>query len=87
MLAIGAGQLSRYFSQIAIGDNHQVTVCDPRIEYDEEWRLPGVTTVKTMPDDTVLDIKLDERYAVIALTQDPKLDDLALIEALKTPAV
>jgi xanthine dehydrogenase accessory factor len=39
-----------------------------------------------MPDDTVIDMKLDERCAVIALTHDPKLDDLALMEALKTPA-
>jgi len=42
--------------------------------------------VCTMPDDTVLDMKLDARSAVIALTHDPKLDDLALMEALKTPA-
>ncbi|CAH2803395.1 MAG: Aerobic carbon monoxide dehydrogenase molybdenum cofactor insertion protein CoxF [uncultured Caballeronia sp.] len=33
-----------------------------------------------------MDMKLDERCAVIALTHDPKLDDLALMEALKTPA-
>jgi xanthine dehydrogenase accessory factor len=42
--------------------------------------------VRTMPDDTVMDMKLDERCAVIALTHDPKLDDLALMEALRTPA-
>ena len=42
--------------------------------------------VKTMPDDTVLEMKLDERCAVIALTHDPKLDDMALMEALKSPA-
>jgi xanthine dehydrogenase accessory factor len=86
MLVIGAGQLSRYFSQIAIGLDYQVTVCDPRVEYVQEWRLPGLTMVRTMPDDTVLNMKLDERCAVIALTHDPKLDDLALIEALKTRA-
>ena len=39
-----------------------------------------------MPDDTVVDMKLDERCAVVALTHDPKLDDLALMEALKSPA-
>ena len=31
-------------------------------------------------------MKLDERCAVVALTHDPKLDDLALMEALKSPA-
>ncbi|HTH58910.1 MAG TPA: XdhC family protein [Paraburkholderia sp.] len=86
MLVIGAGQLSRYLCQIAAGLDYQVTVCDPREEYTDTWDVPGTTIVRTMPDDTVLDMKLDERCAVIALTHDPKLDDLALMEALKTPA-
>ncbi|CAG4914703.1 XdhC family protein [Paraburkholderia gardini] len=86
MLVIGAGQLSRYLCQIAVGLDYQVTVCDPREEYTDEWDIPGTKIVRTMPDDTVLDMKLDERCAVIALTHDPKLDDLALMEALKTPA-
>lgn len=86
MLVIGAGQLSKYLCQIAVGLGFQVTVCDPREEYTETWDIPGVTMVRTMPDDTVMDMKLDERSAVIALTHDPKLDDLALMEALRTPA-
>ena len=48
--------------------------------------MPGVHVVRTMPDDTVKAMRLDERCAVIALTHDPKLDDLALMEALKSPA-
>jgi xanthine dehydrogenase accessory factor len=86
MLVIGAGQLSRYLCNIAVGLDYQVTVCDPREEYTDEWDIPGTKIVRTMPDDTVLEMKLDERCAVIALTHDPKLDDLALMEALKTPA-
>jgi xanthine dehydrogenase accessory factor len=86
MLVIGAGQLSRYLCHIAVGLDYQVTVCDPREEYTDEWDVPGTKIVRTMPDDTVLEMKLDERCAVIALTHDPKLDDLALMEALKTPA-
>lgn len=90
MLVIGAGQLSKYLCQIAVGLGFQVTVCDPREEYTEAWKefgeIAGVTVVRTMPDDTVVDMKLDERSAVIALTHDPKLDDLALMEALRTNA-
>jgi xanthine dehydrogenase accessory factor len=86
MLVIGAGQLSRYLCSIAVGLDYHVTVCDPREEYTDEWDVPGTTIVRTMPDDTVMEMKLDERSAVIALTHDPKLDDLALMEALKTPA-
>jgi xanthine dehydrogenase accessory factor len=39
-----------------------------------------------MPDDTVVAMEPDSRCAVVALTHDPKLDDLALMEALKSPA-
>jgi len=86
ILVIGAGQLSRYLAQIAVGLDFQVTVCDPREEYTETWDIPGVALVKTMPDDTVVAMRLDERCAMVALTHDPKLDDLALMEALKSPA-
>jgi len=86
MLVIGAGQLSKYLAQIAVGLDYQVTVCDPRDEYTDTWDVLGVALVRTMPDDTVVDMKLDERCAVVALTHDPKLDDLALMEALKSPA-
>jgi xanthine dehydrogenase accessory factor len=86
MLVIGAGQLSNYLCQIAVGLDYQMTVCDPREEYTDSWHVPGTRLVRSMPDDAVLDMKLDERCAVIALTHDPKLDDLALMEAIKTPA-
>ena len=86
MLVIGASQLSKYLAQIAVGLDYQVTICDPREEYTETWDIPGVTLVRTMPDDTVKAMRLDERCAVVALTHDPKLDDLALMEALKSTA-
>ena len=86
MLVIGASQLSKYLAQIAVGLDYQVTICDPRVEYTDTWDVPGVALVKSMPDDAVQAMKLDERCAVIALTHDPKLDDLALMEALKSPA-
>jgi xanthine dehydrogenase accessory factor len=86
LLVIGAGQLSQFLAQIAVGLEYQVTVCDPREEYRGSWSLPGVRVVHTMPDDEVLAMKLDNRSAVVALTHDPKLDDMALMEALKTEA-
>jgi xanthine dehydrogenase accessory factor len=86
LLIIGAGQLSRFLAQIAVGMDYSVTVCDPREEYREGWHVEGVKVVHAMPDDLVLDMKLDSRCAVVALTHDPKLDDLALMEALKSDA-
>jgi xanthine dehydrogenase accessory factor len=86
MLVIGASQLSKYLAQMALGLDYQVTVCDPRSEYRETWDVAGASLVTTMPDDTVVAMHLDERCTVVALTHDPKLDDLALLEALKSPA-
>jgi len=86
VLLIGAGQLSALLAQIALSLDFAVTVCDPREEYYDEWAVAGAELVRTMPDDTVLAMKPDERTAIIALTHDPKLDDMALMEALNTPA-
>ena len=87
LLVIGGGQLSRYLATMAVMLDYQVTVCEPREEYHEGWeRLEGVTLSTTMPDDLVLAMRLDEHSAVVAVTHDPKLDDLALMEALRTPA-
>ena len=86
LLIIGAGQLSQYLAQVAQGLDYQVIVCDPREEYTNQWALPGVELVRDMPDDVVLALKLDAHSAVVALTHDPKLDDMALLEALKSPA-
>ena len=86
LFIIGAGQLSRFLAQVATAMDYRVTVCDPREEYRAGWTLPGVELVHVMPDDLVIEAKLDARSAVVALTHDPKLDDLALMEALRSDA-
>ena len=86
MLLIGAGQLTEYLATMAQFSGFAVTVCDPREEYRAAWSVPGVTVVSDMPDDVVISFKPDRRSCVIALTHDPKLDDLALLEALNTEA-
>jgi len=85
LLIIGAGQTSRYLAQMAMALDYQVSVCDPRDEYAEEWDLPGATLLRGYPDDTVLALNPDPHLAVVAVTHDPKLDDAALLEALKAP--
>ena len=86
MLLIGAGQLTEYLATMAIFSGFAVTVCDPREEYRSAWAVPGVTVLSDMPDDVVVAFRLDRRSCVIALTHDPKLDDMALLEALQTDA-
>jgi xanthine dehydrogenase accessory factor len=83
LFIVGAGQMTQYLAQMAQALDYQVTVCDPRDEYMPD--LPGVQRTRAMPDDAVLALKPDAHTAVIALTHDPKLDDLALMEALKSP--
>jgi xanthine dehydrogenase accessory factor len=86
LLIIGAAQLSRYLAQMAQALDYHVTVCDPREEYADAWDLPGVAIERGYPDDVALAMNLDAHCAVVALTHDPKLDDVALLEALKSPA-
>jgi xanthine dehydrogenase accessory factor len=61
-------------------------VCDPREEYRGGWSVAGAKVLSDMPDDVVTAFKPDRRTCVVALTHDPKLDDLALLEAMKTDA-
>ena len=86
LLIIGAGQLSRVLAPMAQGLDFDVICCDPREEYHLTWDVPGTTFSKAMPDDVVDELQLDPHSAVVALTHDPKLDDLVLLEALKSPA-
>ena len=87
LVIIGGGQLSRYLASMAVMLDYRVTVCDPREEYHEGWQaMEGVTLSRLMPDDLVIAMNLDANSALVAVTHDPKLDDLALMEALKTPA-
>lgn len=86
MLLIGAGQLAEYLSTMALFSGFTVTVCDPRIEYTRAWSVDGVTLTAEMPDDAVIAFKPDSRTCIVALSHDPKLDDMALLEALHSKA-
>jgi len=86
LLIIGAGQLSRAVAQMALMLDFEVTCCDPREEYHLTWDIPNTSFSKAMPDDLVTELQLDPHSAVVAVTHDPKLDDMVLLEALKSPA-
>ncbi|KQR63235.1 XdhC family protein [Acidovorax sp. Leaf160] len=86
IIVIGAGDLSAFLCQIALGLGFEAIVCDPRAEHRATWCVPGVEVSHEMPDDLILRLQPDARTAVVALTHDPKLDDLALIDALQSKA-
>jgi xanthine dehydrogenase accessory factor len=86
LLLIGAGQLSQAVARMAQMLDFEVLVCDPREEYAAMLNLDGVTRVPGMPDDVVRALVPDAHTAIVALTHDPKLDDMALMEALQSNA-
>ncbi len=86
MLIIGAGQTSAYLARMAQALDYQVYVCDPRADMRQTWDVPDTTLMSEMPDDAVSALQVDGSTVIIALTHDPKLDDMALLEALKSPA-
>ncbi len=86
LLLIGAGQTSSYLAKMAHALDYQVTLCDPREEMRATWDVPDTQMTSDMPDDAVLALEADSCTAIIALSHDPKLDDMALLEALKSPA-
>jgi xanthine dehydrogenase accessory factor len=86
MVIIGAGQLSLYTADFALASDFEVIVIDPREEYAEGLNRDDIIFFKGMPDDVLLEIGVDPHTAVVALTHDPKLDDMALMEALKSSA-
>ncbi|MFK5969694.1 MAG: XdhC family protein [Candidatus Marithrix sp.] len=85
LLLIGAGHLSHCVMQIGLMLGYQVTVCDPREKHDDNWQLSESNLTKLMPDDAVKKIATHKHSIVITLTHDPKLDDMALWEALQFP--
>jgi xanthine dehydrogenase accessory factor len=86
LLLIGAGQLSQAVAHIAQMLDFEVLVCDPREEYAATLRIDSAIRVQGMPDDVVREMQADAHTAIVALTHDSKLDDMALMEALKSDA-
>ncbi len=86
LFIIGAGMVSQYLAQMALTLDFAVTVCDPREQLLDDFPVAGVTRVRDMPDDAVKAHAKDSQSAIVALTHDPRIDDMGLMEALTTDA-
>lgn len=86
LLLLGAGDVARYVAEIALAMEYNVTLCDPRPDYLRNWDVPGVETTSRLPDDVVREQFSNPYSGIIALAHDPRVDDMALMEALKTSA-
>jgi xanthine dehydrogenase accessory factor len=86
LFVIGAGMVSRYLAEMAQALDYAVVLCDPRERLLAEFGVPGIRSVCAMPDDAVRAHADDPGSAIVALTHDPRIDDMGLMEALKTRA-
>lgn len=86
MLLVGAGQLAHSLAELALAMDYEVIVTDPRETFRAQWQLPGVELLGGMPDDVIRERANDNHSIIITLTHDPRIDDMALMEALTTEA-
>ena len=86
LLLLGAGDVAKYVAEMALALEYDVTLCDPRPKYLDNWSVAGVETTSRLPDDVVRQYFSNPYSGVIALAHDPRVDDMALMEALKTDA-
>ncbi|WP_119165403.1 XdhC family protein [Algihabitans albus] len=84
LVVVGAVHISQALVPMAQILGFDVAIVDPRPAFATEQRFPGVRLVDEWPDDAMALLKPDRRTAVVTLTHDPKLDDPALTEALKS---
>jgi xanthine dehydrogenase accessory factor len=86
LFIIGAGMVSKYLADIALMLDYEVTVCDPRQELLDDFGVDGARCIADMPDDAIRKHAKDQATAIVALTHDPRIDDMGLMEALTTEA-
>ena len=83
---IGAGMVGQYVAEFAKTLEFNVTVCDPRPEAIEAFECEDITLIQDMPDDAIRKYANDNQSAIVALTHDPRIDDMGILEALETDA-
>jgi len=83
LLLVGAGQMSLTLAELALAMDYEVMITDPRQTILDQWEGPAVPLLAGMPDDVVRDNADDPHSIIITLTHDPRIDDMALMEALE----
>lgn len=86
LVIVGAVQIAQALAPMAQLAGYDVLVVDPRRAFATAERFPGIPLVGEWPDVALDRAGLDRRSAVVTLTHDPKLDDPALVAALRSEA-
>ena len=84
LLLVGMGDVTLYLSEFAETLGFDVTICEPRVEYIKRFQVENLhyKISSELPDDLVRHSFADSFSAILCLAHDPKLDDMALMEAL-----
>jgi xanthine dehydrogenase accessory factor len=83
---IGAVHIAQALVPLALGLGVTPTVIDPRGLFAADSRFAGLELDRRWPDEALAEWKPNAASAVVALTHDPKLDDVALAAALSSSA-
>ena len=86
LIVVGAVHIAQPLAPMAALAGYAVTVVDPRGAFATDRRFPGVSLTDDWPDQALAALAPDRRTAVVTLTHDPKLDDPALMAALRSEA-
>lgn len=86
LVIIGAVHIARYLAPMAQMANFEIIVVDPRGAFNKMFNIPGVKLIAGWPDEVLKEIAIDGSTAVVTLTHDPKIDDVALSTVLPSPA-
>jgi xanthine dehydrogenase accessory factor len=84
LVIVGAVHIAQPLSQMAALAGYGVRIIDPRTAFATTERFPGIALSHDWADDALTKEPLTPRSAVVLLTHDPKLDDPALVMALKS---
>ncbi len=86
LVLVGAVHIAQALAPMAALAGFAVKVIDPRRAFATELRFPGVELIVDWPNDVLAASPPNARTAVVTLTHDPKIDDVGLIAALRSPA-
>ncbi|WP_099826380.1 XdhC family protein [Oceaniglobus indicus] len=85
MVVVGGVHIAQPLMQLARLTGYDAVLVDPREAFASAARFPGETLIHEWPDAALTEYGLDARTAVVTLTHDPKLDDPAIVTALRAP--
>ena len=86
LFVVGAVHIAQPLARMAALAGYRVTIIDPRSAFATDARFPDVTLSTEWPDEAFETLHPDRRSAIVTLTHDPKIDDPALISALRSDA-